>query len=88
MPWLSQISQRSTLGHTFALDHISNINHDQVGRYMDHINLDIEDNQADLEQGEVDALGYAANRQEQFFSIGTSPLARMGRRLQQFGLPF
>ena len=29
VPWLSQVSQRATLGHTFAIDHVSN-NH-QVG---------------------------------------------------------
>ena len=49
------------------------------------INPDIDQNQANLDQGEVDALGFAVNRQQQLFSIGTSPLARMGRRLQQFG---
>ena len=51
VPWFSQISQRATLGHTFAIDHISDINHHQVGRFIpidqvdhfsfiiDHINL-------------------------------------------------
>ena len=34
VPWFSQISQRATLGHTFAIDHISDINHNQVGRFI------------------------------------------------------
>lgn len=66
LPWLSQITQRATLGHTLAIDHISN------------------SEQANLDQGEVDALGFN-RQQQQLFSIRTSPLARMGRRLQQFG---
>ena len=83
VPWLSQVSQRATLGHTFAIDHVSN-NHQVGWSFSFEAFFDIIDKQADLNHEEVGASGFPAKkRQQQIF--GTSPFLRMGRSLRQFG---